>query len=58
MDSVSPPATEDTPGAVRLYDSLGEGTDGTLTQKVITDKLNSKVGIELDTSDDEMIVFI
>lgn len=41
-------ATSIKPGVMKLYNSTGQNEDGTMTQKIITDKLNEKV--ELDTS--------
>ena len=37
--------TSSTPGLAKLYTGTGSATDGTMTQKAITDGLNSKSGI-------------
>lgn len=50
-------ATAVTAGVMKLYDSLGENTDGTMTQKAITDELNDKVEIATDT-ENELLTFI
>lgn len=55
-DIVFPPASESTPGAVKLYDSTGQNVDGTLTQKAITEELSNKVSLTL-REDDELIIF-
>lgn len=41
-------ATAQTAGIMKLYDSLGSNTDGTMTQKAITDELSEKIELELD----------
>lgn len=46
-------ATTEIPGVLKLYDTLGNNTDGTINQKVITEELNKKVEVSVD---DEMIV--
>ena len=49
-------ATQTQAGIVKLYDSLGQNTDGTITQKAITDELNEK--FELDVmAQEEMLIF-
>lgn len=50
-------ATATTAGVMKLYDSLGENTDGTMTQKAITDELNDKVEIATDV-ENELLTFI
>lgn len=50
-------ATATTAGVLKLYDSLGENTDGTMTQKAITDELNDKVEIATD-AENELLTFI
>lgn len=46
------------PGLVKLYSSKGQNTDGTMTQKAITDELNKKVELSLDEVDTECVTFI
>lgn len=50
-------ATATTAGVMKLYDTLGENTDGTMTQKAITDELNEKVEIATD-AENELLTFI
>lgn len=49
-------ATSITPGIMKLYDSIGDNTDGTMTQKAITDELDDKVEISLNL-EEEMLIF-
>lgn len=39
---------------MKLYDSLGENVDGTMTQKAITEELEKKVGASISG---ETIIF-
>ena len=51
-----PNATENTAGVVKLYNSLGQNTDGTMTQQAITNELNEK--FEMDViAEEEMVIF-
>lgn len=56
VDGVYSPASATTPGVVKLYSTTGQNTDGTMTQKAITDALDakSKASVELQ---DELLVF-
>lgn len=49
-------ATEDHAGIMKLYQGLGDNTDGAVSQSVITDELDDKV--ELQLSGDETLVFL
>lgn len=49
-------ATEFTPGIMKLYDTLGSNTDGTMTQQAITDELDDKVEVTLN-HDEELLIF-
>lgn len=49
-------ATESTAGIMKLYEETGSNTDGTMTQKAITDELNDKVEISTD-AEDELLTF-
>ena len=51
-----PTASSTTAGVMKLYDSIGNNTDGTMTQKAITDELDDKVEVSLNL-DEEMIIF-
>ena len=51
-----PNATAQTPGIMKLYDTVGYNEDGTMTQKAITEELNEKVEIEFN-KDEELLIF-
>ena len=51
-----PTASATTPGIMKLYSTTGQNIDGTMTQKAITDELNEKVEITLNTAE-ELIIF-
>jgi hypothetical protein len=48
-------ASSEAAGLVKMYSETGTNEDGTMTQKSITDALNSKIGISLD-GDSETII--
>lgn len=50
-----PNASSTTPGIMKLYDTIGENTDGTMTQKAITDELDDKVEISLNLEEETLI---
>lgn len=52
-----PAASSTAAGAVKLYGETGQHTDGTMTQKAITDELNTKVSLEISEEDSETLVF-
>lgn len=45
-----------TAGIMKLYNTTGQNTDGTMTQKSITDELDLRFKTDVDT-DNEMLVF-
>lgn len=49
-------ASADIPGVVKLYGTTGYNTDGTMTQKAITDELDLRYKATID-SDNELLVF-
>ena len=49
-------ATAEIAGAVKLYGTTGYNTDGTMTQKAITDELDLRYKASID-SNDELLVF-
>lgn len=51
-----PTATAQIPGVMKLYDTIGDNTDGTMTQKAITDELDDKVEISLNL-EEELLIF-
>lgn len=63
IKEVIPHASENIFGIVKLYSDTGDNVDGTMTQKAITEELNS-VNKELDTKveislkeDEELVIF-
>lgn len=49
-------ATSEIPGIMKLYDTVGQNTDGTMTQRAITKELSEK--FEMDViPEDEMLIF-
>lgn len=51
-----PVASAETAGIMKLYSTTGDNTDGTMTQKAITDELNTKVSASVNL-EDEMVIF-
>lgn len=51
-----PTASAETAGIMKLYSTTGENVDGTMTQKAITDELNTKVSASVNL-EDETVVF-
>lgn len=51
-----PTATSKIPGVMKIYDTIGQNTDGTMTQKAITDELNEKFEITL-SPEEELVIF-
>ena len=52
---LSPEATETVAGMMKLYQTSGNNTDGTMSQKVITEGINA-IKFELDEQDKECLV--
>lgn len=50
-----PVASAETAGIMKLYTGSGENTDGTMTQKAITDVLNTKIGVTVNLEDETAI---
>lgn len=50
-----PTATAEIPGIMKLYHTTGSNTDGTMTQKAITDELNEKVELTLNQEEETLI---
>lgn len=55
IDSMIPHANSNIPGILKLYTSEGENTDGTMTQKAITDGI-SDILFAIDSSDSECLI--
>ena len=51
-----PNATAEIAGAVKLYDQMGQNTDGTMTQRAITNELNEKFEMDV-VEEEEMVIF-
>ena len=51
-----PNATDSIPGIMKLYNTKGDNLDGTMTQKSITDSLNSKFEVSVD-EENECAIF-
>lgn len=49
-------ATAEVAGIVKLYDTVGQNVDGTMTQRAITNELNEKFEMDV-VEEEEMIVF-
>ena len=49
-------ATDTEAGVMKLYSTLGQNIDGTMTQKAITDELNEKVELSLN-EEEELLIF-
>ena len=49
-------ASEEKAGAVKLYNTLGQNIDGTLTQKAITDEFNTRYKTSIK-SEEELLIF-
>lgn len=45
-------------GVMKLYNTKGNNTDGTMTQKAITDNLNTKVSADVDVADELLVLNI
>lgn len=55
-DHTFPTATAQTAGMVKLYATTGQNTDGTMTQKAITDELDLRFTTSVNDAE-EMIIF-
>ncbi len=49
-------ANSSEPGIMKLYNTTGQNIDGTMTQKSITDELNTRIKTDID-SDNELLIF-
>ena len=49
-------ASEEMPGVVKLYNSLGDNIDGTLTQKALTEEFNSRYKTSI-SANEELLIF-
>lgn len=51
-----PNASATVAGVVKLYDEMGENTDGAMTQRAVTDELSQKIEVEF-VEEEELLVF-
>lgn len=51
-----PYASSTNAGILKLYDTTGSNTDGTMTQKAITDQLNTKISVTVE-AENELAIF-
>lgn len=51
-----PSANASTPGIMKLYQTTGQNTDGTMSQKAITDELDDKVEATVNTEEELLIL--
>lgn len=51
-----PTASAELPGVLKLYYGTGQNVDGTMTQKAITDELDTKVELTLK-EEEELVIF-
>lgn len=49
-------ASSDMPGLMKLYNTIGQNVDGTMTQKSITDELNQRIKTDVD-AEEELLIF-
>ena len=54
--NTQPSATGEKAGIMKLYETTGENTDGTMTQKAITEEINSKISTSVEESN-ELLIF-
>jgi hypothetical protein len=50
-------ATSDMAGVVKLYGAIGQNTDGTMTQKSITDELGLRFKADVDADEELLTIF-
>lgn len=56
IDATLTTASADMAGAMKLYSTIGQNTDGTMTQKSITDELVVRFKTDVD-ADNELLIF-
>lgn len=56
IDAKIPSASSTLPGVMKLYDEVGYNIDGTMTQKAITEELDTKVEMSLK-EEEELVIF-
>ena len=56
ISGIQSTASADIAGTVKLYNTTGYNTDGTMTQKSITDELDLRFKTDID-EDNELLIF-
>lgn len=56
IDATLTTASSDIAGTMKLYSTMGQNTDGTMTQKSITDELTVRIKADVD-EENELLVF-
>lgn len=56
IDRDLPVASSTSAGVVKIYGEVGQNTDGTMTQKAITDELNTKLEASFDHEEELLIL--
>ncbi len=56
IDATLTTASSDIAGTMKLYNTMGQNTDGTMTQKSITDELTVRIKADVD-EENELLVF-
>ena len=56
IENTLPTASIKTAGIVKLYSTTGENTDGTMTQKAISDELEKKFSATIDSGEEILIL--
>lgn len=59
INPLIPEASDTVSGIAKLYNTLGQHTDGSCTQKAVTDAISEKVSVEIGTgTESECLIFI
>ena len=56
LKSESPVATDKVSGTVKIYNSIGEQNDGTMTQKAISDELDDKIEMLVQKEEETLVL--
>lgn len=56
IDGILEVASSATPGVMKLYNSTGQNIDGTMTQKSITDELNQRIKMDVNSQEELLIL--
>lgn len=50
-------ASDSVAGIAKLYDTTGQNTDGSITQRLFTTEIEKKCSVSIDENDDELLIF-